>query len=107
MSAVSEAGPVKPGQSGAHQDHEHKLDAGALHWFDSIVMAIAGSAPAYSISVSTGVIIGAVGFASPAALSLIALLFTDRGERTKALTIWGALAGLGQTPAPLTPGLGG
>jgi EmrB/QacA subfamily drug resistance transporter len=35
--------------------------------------------------------------ASPAALSLIALLFTDRAERTKALTIWGALAGLGGT----------
>jgi len=35
--------------------------------------------------------------ASPAALSLITLLFTDRAERTKALTIWGALAGLGGT----------
>lgn len=33
--------------------------------------------------------------ASPAALSLIAVLFTDRAERTKALTIWGALAGAG------------
>lgn len=35
--------------------------------------------------------------ASPAVLSLIALLFTDRAERTRALTIWGALAGLGGT----------
>jgi EmrB/QacA subfamily drug resistance transporter len=35
--------------------------------------------------------------ASPAALSLLALLFTDRAERTKALTIWGALGGLGGT----------
>jgi MFS family permease len=35
--------------------------------------------------------------ASPAALSLLALLFTDRAERTRALTIWGALAGLGGT----------
>jgi EmrB/QacA subfamily drug resistance transporter len=33
--------------------------------------------------------------AAPAALSLIALLFTDPKERTKALGIWGGLTGLG------------
>lgn len=35
--------------------------------------------------------------ASPAALSIIALLFPDRGERGKALGIWGGLAGVGAT----------
>jgi len=35
--------------------------------------------------------------ASPAALSLIALLFPGTGERAKALGIWGAIAGLGGT----------
>jgi EmrB/QacA subfamily drug resistance transporter len=32
---------------------------------------------------------------SPAALALIALVFTERGERAKALGIWGGIAGLG------------
>ncbi|MGH2844310.1 MAG: APC family permease [Solirubrobacteraceae bacterium] len=53
---------------GAQEQHEHKLEAGALHFLDSVVMAVAGSAPAYSISATTAVIVGAVGLASPAAL---------------------------------------
>jgi EmrB/QacA subfamily drug resistance transporter len=32
--------------------------------------------------------------AGPAALSIIAVLFTDRKEKTKALSVWGGLAGL-------------
>ncbi|QWF82538.1 MFS transporter [Amycolatopsis sp. CA-230715] len=36
-------------------------------------------------------------FAAPAALGLIALLFVDPRERTKALGIWGGLTGLGGT----------
>ena len=47
---------------------EHSLDRGALHFLDSIVMAVAGSAPAYSIASTTAVIVLAVGLASPAAL---------------------------------------
>lgn len=35
--------------------------------------------------------------ASPAALSIIAMAFTDQTERVKALGIWGGLAGLGAT----------
>jgi len=35
--------------------------------------------------------------ASPAALSIIALLFPDRAERGKALGVWGGLAGIGAT----------
>jgi amino acid transporter len=48
--------------------HEHKLQANVLGMLDAVVMAVAGSAPAYSIAASTAVIIGAVGLAAPASL---------------------------------------
>jgi amino acid transporter len=44
------------------------LKANVLGLFDSIVMAVAGSAPAYTIAGSTAVLVGAVAFAGPAAL---------------------------------------
>jgi amino acid transporter len=44
------------------------LKANVLGLFDSVVMAVAGSAPAYTIAGSTAVLIGAVGLAGPAAL---------------------------------------
>src|SRR5580693_8912212 len=44
------------------------LKANVLGLFDSIVMAVAGSAPAYTIAGSTAVLVGAVGLAGPAAL---------------------------------------
>ncbi|WP_089103529.1 APC family permease [Streptomyces hyaluromycini] len=44
------------------------LQANALGTFDTVVMAIAGSAPAYSLAATTAVLVGAVGLASPAAL---------------------------------------
>ncbi len=44
------------------------LDANVLGRFDSIIMAIAGSAPAYSIAASTATLVAAVGLAGPAAL---------------------------------------
>jgi amino acid transporter len=44
------------------------LRANVLGLFDSVVMAVAGSAPAYSIAGSTAVLVGAVGLAGPAAL---------------------------------------
>jgi amino acid transporter len=47
---------------------ETGLRAGVLGLFDSIVMAVAGSAPAYTIAVSTTLLVGAVGLAGPAAL---------------------------------------
>jgi EmrB/QacA subfamily drug resistance transporter len=43
--------------------------------------------------------------ASPAALALVVLLFTEPGERTKALGIWSGLAGLGGTMGVLISGL--
>jgi EmrB/QacA subfamily drug resistance transporter len=43
--------------------------------------------------------------ASPAALALVVLLFTDSKERTRALGIWSGLAGLGGTVGVLLSGL--
>ncbi|MEV7144883.1 APC family permease [Streptomyces sp. NPDC093084] len=44
------------------------LQANAIGTFDTVVMAVAGSAPAYSLAATTAVLVGAVGLASPAAL---------------------------------------
>jgi len=44
------------------------LKANVLGLFDSGVMAVAGSAPAYTIVATTGLLVGAVGLAGPAAL---------------------------------------
>ncbi|WDL97486.1 APC family permease [Alicyclobacillus sp. ALC3] len=48
-------------------DHEG-LSSNTLGLFDSAVMSIAGSAPAYSISATTAVLIAAVGVEAPASL---------------------------------------
>jgi amino acid transporter len=50
------------------QQHEHRLRGGVLGLFDSVVMGVAGSAPAYSIAATTTAMFGAVGFGGPAAL---------------------------------------
>ncbi|MFJ6080148.1 APC family permease [Streptomyces sp. NPDC092369] len=52
------------------------LQPNALGTFDTVVMAIAGSAPAYSVAATTAVLVGAVGLASPAALLYCALPMT-------------------------------
>jgi amino acid transporter len=44
------------------------LKANVLGLFDSVVMAVAGSAPAYTIAGSTAALVAAVAFAGPAAL---------------------------------------
>lgn len=66
MSLVGDIGPVAPDK--AEAGHHHALDKGALGFLDSIVMAVAGSAPAYSIAATTALLVGTVGFAGPAAL---------------------------------------
>src|SRR2546426_8647234 len=43
--------------------------------------------------------------ASPAALALVVLLFTDARERTRALGVWGGLAGLGATVGVILAGI--
>jgi amino acid transporter len=47
---------------------EHKLRSGVLGLFDSMIMGIAGSAPAYSIGATTVALFGAVAYGGPAAL---------------------------------------
>lgn len=70
-----------------------------------LASAMCGAAPYGWVLVASRFVQG-VGeaFASPAALSLIALLFTDREERSKALGLWGALGGLGATVGVLLSG---
>lgn len=47
---------------------EHSLKSGVLGLFDSVIMGVAGVAPAYSIAGTTAVLFGAVAFGGPAAL---------------------------------------
>ncbi len=47
---------------------EHRLKSGALGLFDSAVMGVAGSAPAYSIAATTAFLFGAVLYGGAAAL---------------------------------------
>jgi amino acid transporter len=50
------------------REEHHELRADGITAAGSIVMAVAGSAPAYSIAATTAVLIGAAGLAGPAAL---------------------------------------
>jgi amino acid transporter len=54
--------------SGSPKHHEHKLAENVLGLFESAVMGVAGSAPAYSIAASTALLVAAVGLAGPASL---------------------------------------
>ncbi|MFJ3584605.1 APC family permease [Streptomyces sp. NPDC090127] len=49
------------------------LQPNVLGTFDTVVMAVAGSAPAYSLAATTAVLFGAVGLAGPAALLYCAI----------------------------------
>ena len=49
------------------------LQPNVLGTFDTIVMAVAGSAPAYSIAATTAVLVASVGLAGPAALLYCAI----------------------------------
>ncbi|WP_137988339.1 APC family permease [Streptomyces vilmorinianum] len=49
------------------------LQPNVLGTFDTVVMAVAGSAPAYSLAATTAVLFGAVGVAGPAALLYCAI----------------------------------
>ncbi|WP_051939954.1 APC family permease [Phaeacidiphilus oryzae] len=52
----------------AERPHSRALRADVLGSFDTIVMAVAGSAPAYTLAATTAVLVGAAGLVSPAAL---------------------------------------
>src|ERR1700693_6261983 len=48
--------------------HEHKLAPNVLGLFESSIMGVAGSAPAYSIAATTAALFAAVGLGGPASL---------------------------------------
>ena len=60
--------PSSQYEAALEQQHEHRLRGGVLGLFDSVVMGVAGSAPAYSIAATTTSMFGAVAFGGPAAL---------------------------------------
>jgi amino acid transporter len=49
-------------------EHKHELQANGVSAAGSIVMAVAGSAPAYSIAATTATLVGAAALGAPAAL---------------------------------------
>ena len=59
---------ARPSQNGPSGEHTHDLKADGVSAAGSIVMAVAGSAPAYSIAATTATLVAAAGLASPAAL---------------------------------------
>ena len=63
MSDQVQDGRARPADPGSAQ-----LAHGALKGVDSIVMAVAGTAPGYSVSASTAVLVGVAALAGPAAL---------------------------------------
>lgn len=63
--------PDAPHGAGAEQirgEHHHALAADGVSAAGSIVMAVAGSAPAYSIAATTATLVGAAALGAPAAL---------------------------------------
>lgn len=52
----------------SRQDSGHSLHGNMLSSLDAIVMAVAGSAPAYSLAATTATLVAVAGLASPAAL---------------------------------------
>ncbi|MGH9297035.1 MAG: APC family permease [Acidimicrobiales bacterium] len=66
---LGEHHPATSGQPAAATDgHEHRLRAGVLGLFDSVVMGVAGVAPGYSIAATTAILFVAVGVSGPASL---------------------------------------
>src|SRR6185437_5767557 len=62
-----------------------ELKAGALSLFESVVMGIAGSAPGYTIAVTTAVLLGTAGPLSPGALLIFAVPMLGIAVAYKAL----------------------
>jgi amino acid transporter len=60
--------PQSAYEANLQEQHEHRLRGGVLGLFDSVIMGLAGSAPAYSIAATTAGLFGAVAYGGPAAL---------------------------------------
>lgn len=63
-----------------------ELRANSLSFIESIVMGIAGSAPGYTIAVTTAALIGTAGFLSPGSLIIFAIPMLGIAVAYKALT---------------------
>jgi len=71
-----------------------------------LASALSGAAANPSMLVSSRFLQGlGEAFAAPAALGLIAMLFTDRKERAKALGAWGGIAGIAGVTGTIISGL--
>ncbi len=64
---------ITPAKAGAPEAPRPALKANAIGLSDSVVMAIAGSAPAYSLTASTAALVTAAGLGGPAALLYAAI----------------------------------
>lgn len=62
-----------------------ELKAGSLSFFESMVMGVAGSAPGYTIAVTTAVLLGVAGTLSPGALLIFAVPMLGIAVAYKAL----------------------
>ena len=62
-----------------------ELKAGSLSFFESIVMGVAGSAPGYTIAVTTAVLLGTAGLLSPGSLLIFAVPMLGIAVAYKAL----------------------
>jgi EmrB/QacA subfamily drug resistance transporter len=72
----------------------------------AVASAFSGAAAGPGMLVASRFVQGtAEAMAAPAAFGLVALLFTDTGERAKAIGIFGGVAGLGGTLGPVISGL--
>lgn len=72
---------------------ERSLRRGALGLLDTAIMAVAGSAPAYSITASTAALAAAVGTAGPAAVWIAFLPMTGITIAFSQLNLWRSDAG--------------
>jgi len=79
----------RDGVTGARSE----LKAGALSFLESVVMGIAGSAPGYTIAVTTAVLLGAAGTLSPGALVIFAVPMLGIAVAYRALNRLDASAG--------------
>lgn len=78
---------------GASGEMNNKLKANSLSFFESLVMGIAGSAPGYTIAVTTAVLLAAAGPLAPGALVIFAVPMLGIAVAYKALNKMDASAG--------------
>lgn len=74
-------------------EENHKLKSNEISAFDSVIMGIAGTAPAYTISASTGALIAAVGIMGPGSILYAAIVMFGIAFAFMYLNKWRSDAG--------------